>query len=291
VRLGVTSIVAAFGLTALTQIFALVGFSGFGVAPQFAGILDSLMPQLVSVYLLGFALVETRRGANQDLLEPRRQLRTWLVAFMVGYGVLVLLFEVALRGAPPPWQLELVHQSLLAGLIGVALYFVQRHGVLLLDPHRLPAVVTPAELNVAADRESVPHAALEGPGNDRSGVVDPSQNEALLQSRLAQWELAGGFLEPGLTIASLASRLGTQEYLLRRLLNGRLGFRNFNDFLHRLRIAEACRRLRGPDASALPILTLSIELGYSSLATFNRAFKSIVGVSPTEYRNTPQFRN
>ena len=40
------------------------------------------------------------------------------------------------------------------------------------------------------------------------------------------------------TIAQLAEQLGTQEYRLRRLINGSMGHRNFNAFLNAYRIAE-----------------------------------------------------
>jgi AraC-like DNA-binding protein len=37
-----------------------------------------------------------------------------------------------------------------------------------------------------------------------------------------------------------------------------------------------------------PILTIAFDLGYGSVATFNRAFKAKMGKTPKEYRN--QFR-
>ena len=50
----------------------------------------------------------------------------------------------------------------------------------------------------------------------------------------------------GLGIADLAQELGTQEYLLRRAINRRLGYRNFNEFLHDYRLGEVARRLGDP---------------------------------------------
>jgi AraC-like DNA-binding protein len=105
-----------------------------------------------------------------------------------------------------------------------------------------------------------------------------------LRAELEAWIARQGFLEPELTIAGLAKTLRTQEYKLRRLLNGELGFRNFNDFLHRHRIPVACQRLTQKPAGEMSILELSMAVGYRSLATFNRAFKEVTGQSPTEYR-------
>jgi AraC-like DNA-binding protein len=68
---------------------------------------------------------------------------------------------------------------------------------------------------------------------------------------------------------------------LRELINQRLGFRNFNDFLHHHRLREATERLAHED---LPILTIALECGYGSIGPFNRAFKQRMGVTPTEFR-------
>lgn len=87
-----------------------------------------------------------------------------------------------------------------------------------------------------------------------------------------------------LTIRSLADNINIPEHHLRRLINQHLGFRNFNDYLNRFRIKEASVRLTDPEQARLPITTIAIESGYSSLTTFNKAFKAINEMTPTEYR-------
>ena len=92
------------------------------------------------------------------------------------------------------------------------------------------------------------------------------------------------WLEPGLAIGTLADRLDVPEHRLRALINRRLGHRNFSAFLNTHRIAEAQRRLADPDQVDLPVLTIAMDLGYGSLAPFNRAFREAVGQTPTEFR-------
>jgi len=36
----------------------------------------------------------------------------------------------------------------------------------------------------------------------------------------------------------------------------------------------------------LPILTIAMDLGYNSLAPFNRAFRAETGVTPSDFRKT-----
>ncbi len=71
------------------------------------------------------------------------------------------------------------------------------------------------------------------------------------------------------------------EAALRALINQKLGFRNFNDFLHHHRLQEAAARVARED---LPVLSIALDCGYGSIGPFNRAFKERLGVTPTEYR-------
>ena len=87
-----------------------------------------------------------------------------------------------------------------------------------------------------------------------------------------------------ITIGTLATKLGIPEYKLRRLINQRLGYRNFNVFLNNHRIEEAKAALSDPTQAEVPVITIAMDAGFQSLGPFNRAFKAITGVTPTEYR-------
>jgi AraC-like DNA-binding protein len=86
------------------------------------------------------------------------------------------------------------------------------------------------------------------------------------------------------TIGVLASRLAIPEYRLRRLINQRLGYRNFNTFLNNHRVEEAKAALADPAQVEVPVITIALDAGFQSLGPFNRAFKAVTGVTPTEYR-------
>lgn len=93
------------------------------------------------------------------------------------------------------------------------------------------------------------------------------------------------YREEGFTIRRLADKLNVREYRLRRLINGHLGYRNFNSFLNLYRIEEVARQLVEPETRHLPVLSIALDMGYRSLSPFNKAFKEIKGMTPTEYRN------
>jgi len=113
----------------------------------------------------------------------------------------------------------------------------------------------------------------------------PTTDELDLQNRLQSvMEKERFYIQENLSVRVLASHLGVHEYKMRRFINGRLGFRNFNEFLNEYRIKEACAVLADPEKNDTPILRLAMELGYGSLAPFNRAFRVVTGKTPTEYR-------
>jgi AraC-like DNA-binding protein len=87
-----------------------------------------------------------------------------------------------------------------------------------------------------------------------------------------------------LSIGTLAHELAIPEYRLRRLINERLGYKNFADFINSHRIKAAKAALSDPAQVTLSISQLAFDLGFGSLGPFNRAFKASTDMSPTEWR-------
>lgn len=92
------------------------------------------------------------------------------------------------------------------------------------------------------------------------------------------------YREHGLGIGDLAAKLHVPEHQLRALINKGLGYRNFASFLNQYRLAEAKHALADPEQARTPILTIAMDVGYASLATFNRAFRSEEGMTPSAFR-------
>ncbi|MBN2077988.1 MAG: helix-turn-helix transcriptional regulator [Spirochaetes bacterium] len=58
--------------------------------------------------------------------------------------------------------------------------------------------------------------------------------------------------------------------------------KKINDYINELRIREAVRRLGDTDEK---IIDVALTTGFDSLSTFNRAFRSVMGSTPSEYRH------
>jgi len=213
-----------------------------------------------SLAFIGLGLLAIRAGRHSDLDERRRRIRAWVVPLVSAYLAAVVVVQgwVTLVGRPTPEPLVLLNLAMIDGLAALALASFVRIRVLnwldLAEPTAPDAtVLTQLERNVL----------------DR------------LDRRLYPEKL---YAQDGVTIAALAEALGSQEHVLRRVINRGLGFRNFNDFLHTHRLREASARLRDPAARRIPVLTIALEAGYGSIGPFNRAFRERFGMTPTEYR-------
>jgi AraC-like DNA-binding protein len=136
-------------------------------------------------------------------------------------------------------------------------------------PVPFPPIVIPAEEAVAADDEDAPgaapaYAALAAAWSARV--------------REAQW-----WREESLTLADVARRLHTSPRTLSRTLNEGLG-QTFNEFINRMRVDAAAAELRDP-LRGDDVLRIAFDAGFSSKASFNRAFKTYTGLTPSQVRS------
>ena len=96
------------------------------------------------------------------------------------------------------------------------------------------------------------------------------------------------YREHGLSLAMIAERMGMREYILRRLINSYLGYRNFNEYLGDYRLRDVVKQFEDREQDFTPILTLAYNAGYQSISPFNRAFKRKYDTSPSAYRKLMQ---
>jgi len=213
-------------------------------------------------------------GRAFDLVEERRRLRAVLVIVIALYSVAIIISEIALparSGAPALYLVNSIGVLAITIVFAIVLLSVSRDGALISFPASEPAmqIVAPRRLAAAIGQQD---RAREG--------EDGKSLEAL--RRLMEVDKA--YREEGLSIGNLAGRLGMSEHGLRRLINQRLGYRNFNTFLNFYRLGDVMAALADPSQESVPILTIALDAGFQSLGPFNRAFKAQTGTTPSEFR-------
>lgn len=112
---------------------------------------------------------------------------------------------------------------------------------------------------------------------------DLRHNDELHRRLSGLMETERVFLDPELTFMAFVQRMGASERTVRTLINHEMGYDHFRTFLNHYRVAEA-RRLLSDKGRDDKLITIALDSGFASLASFNRAFKAIEGRTPSDYR-------
>lgn len=211
------------------------------------------IPKLLSLGFIALSIHEALKGRAVDLVDERihfRNLFVYLTASVIGATLVVEV--VGLESI----VLESLQKIV---IVGITWYFLYKN--------------TQMESGFFFNVHS--HTIENFPAEVYPGIVE-KVDKLLKEQQVYKTE--------GITIKNLADLIGEQEYKLRRTINGEMGYRNFNDFINRYRVEEACQILQDPNQSKLTIQEISYQLGYQSIGPFNKAFKEQTGQTPTVYR-------
>ena len=269
---------SAMGVSAF-WLFATSLFSqrklGFDLLAPFAALLSLALPapllspaallvskiafDLIEIILIGDVVLFVWRDAHDDLVNARYVLRTPLIAAIA----LACLVMTGLK---------------LATLLGFP------HGLLRMAQAWISTVLALA--GAAAFTQE--RARLFESSRRALGAkpVGQTPDDAALEKLKSLADTSDLWRRSNLTIGVAADHFKIPEYRLRRIINRRLDYRNFSEFLNERRIELAKQDLRNPAKADLQIAAIAFDLGYASLGPFNRAFREIAKMSPREWRNS-----
>ncbi len=211
-----------------------------------------LLPAAMTAGFAIAALVVAARRYEDDLLETRRSMRRLMIFWGGGAIAALVVITLVLRG---PLLDEIGNWLIICMSLSICMSL-----------HIWMAQSSFDEETNKKDRE---------PNHSPESKQLADRIEALFSTE-------GYYKTEDLTVNMLSKYLGEHEYKVRRAINGVLGYRNFNAFLNHSRVIEAKQRLI--EEPELPILRLAMDLGYRSLAVFNKAFKEATGRTPTGFR-------
>ena len=97
------------------------------------------------------------------------------------------------------------------------------------------------------------------------------------------------FIEPDLTLNSLAEKCMTNRTYLSQILNEKYNM-NFNSLINKYRVEEAMRKMADADFN-IPLKALYSHLGFNSNSTFYEVFRKHTGTSPSFYLKTVRQMN
>lgn len=95
------------------------------------------------------------------------------------------------------------------------------------------------------------------------------------------------YLNPDLNLNTLAQHTGIPQKTISAALNQYL-HKSFNEFVNEYRVNAFKEKLCSDDIKLLTIAGIAYECGFNSQATFQRTFRQITGLSPSEFKMQAQ---
>ena len=128
----------------------------------------------------------------------------------------------------------------------------------------------------------------------KNGIIPSSLTTAMIEETALHLRKAMEkdkiYLNPNLNLSLLALHTGIAQKTISSVLNQHLQ-KSFNEFVNYYRVEAIKTKLQEEAAHNLTIAGVAMECGFNSQATFQRTFKDLTGMSPSEFRKLePQTR-
>ncbi len=213
----------------------------------------------LSIYMiLGFiATIKSFRGKNESIWKTKHptflQLRSsvFQIAFVI---VLISIVKLFYRGD--------TGDHLFAAYISIAIYLVSFQVIRQSGFFKQPNLVEQQKY--------------------KSSSLSRDDQSEILKKLKERMETERPFMQPNFSLPDLAAQLKISTHQLSQVINEGLG-KSFFEMTAEYRIEEARRLLK--EKLNIKVEEIAEEVGYNSKSSFNTAFKKIVGVTPSEFRN------
>jgi AraC-like DNA-binding protein len=118
--------------------------------------------------------------------------------------------------------------------------------------------------------------------NEKKELISKEEASIILQKIIVLIETKELFKNENLMLEDLARELDLHSKYLSYVINTISG-KNFFDFINQFRIKKFNSEVLNPQNKKLTFLAIAFECGFGSKSAFNRAYKSKMGISPTEF--------
>lgn len=218
-------------------------------------LLDGLYIAGIIIGAVSLLMIWLKRDSLDQLHKRKNgRERFWLIIALITLNILLLAMYFLFLGLPEKtYYLELIRV-----ILGLSVLYVTSTSLFRVYPPIIP-------ISATSDSQEKELSSAD--------IEIATEIETLLHVQKV-------YQEPSYGRSDMAKELDISESQLSRVVNGYFQ-KNVPTLLNELRVQEAKMLLIQTKED---IATIAEEVGFNSIATFNRVFKDVVSVSPKEYR-------
>jgi AraC-like DNA-binding protein len=120
-------------------------------------------------------------------------------------------------------------------------------------------------------------------GKYKNSKLSEPDKSAYLQKLSSYMDIHKPFLNPDITLESLANEVSINPRVLSQIINESFN-KNFKSYILEYRIKESMKILADSKHAKLTILEILYQVGFNSKSAFNNQFKLYTNLTPIEYR-------
>lgn len=122
-------------------------------------------------------------------------------------------------------------------------------------------------------------------GKTSSGglVIDPDKADEIMKRVTYLFEVEKIYRKEEISLQILAEELSIPSYQLSWIINKKMNV-TFSGLVNSYRIEEVKKRLASPHDSGETILDIAFDAGFNTKTSFNRVFKKLTRMTPSQYR-------
>ena len=261
--------------------------------------------KIISLSIYSFFLLKLFLKSKKLQNSFSKQERIWqrnIIIFtslyIVSYGVYIALMnDLAIRGVF--FHLQIILMSLLVLYISYNSFInLNTSALKVIKNDKIPeenakAVFIDTKILPNSDHNKPAKTKLNSPpeiiiSNEGNGTKSKYQKSNLTdftsgklkKSLLELMEVQKVYRQNDLTLPKLAEELGTTRNIASQIINESFGL-NFFELINKYRIQEAKDILNS--RNHINIIDVAYEVGYNNKVTFNKSFKKLNKVTPSEY--------
>lgn len=202
--------------------------------------------------------------------------------FFSGYGILIVVAAFFKVDQEIPSYIFIGTQLIFSYLVT----FLGFKQPIIFDPNREVIITRHIKDCIKDNSEYLGFKEPETPQvkYEKSGLK-LEKAEHYLDKLLSYMKEQKPYLQGDLTLQDLADNLSISKHHLTQVINEKLN-KNFYLFINEYRVEVVKQMMADASNNNLTILAIAFDCGFNSKSSFNKIFKQITGMTPTQYKSS-----